>query len=884
MVKNSSVNINGIILAAGEGKRLKPLGANIPKVMLPVLGRPVLEYVVKNLIEAGIKSIIIVVSKDNQKEIKKYFGENFGGAKIDYVVQQKQLGPAQAIILALPKIKSEYFLVQYGDSLADQNIAENLVRKLSQNPKVDGILAVRDVEDPSRYGIVKYQDDRVVEIIEKPKSKVPSSQAVIGTFILKTETYKEATKKTKFVYGKEEFPTEYILRIGSKIITWKFDGKRVDVGKPENLFDAGQLLATKPIKCIAFDADNTLYNSHQAAPPADIAAMELLSKKAKTTAWTLYNEWSEIIEKIKNSKNPKIRTRLYSYGELCSRYFVKSDLAREMHVKFTNVLLKNLKPAKDISEILRTLIQDKYVITDDIKQLADKKLKRLDLREFFKKVITSDEVGTMKPSRKFYEQLSKNFDPQEILVVGDNWQKDLEIPAQLGMQILFVENSQSLKKLLHLSARYLRIHIMGIAGAGASAIAGIAKEYGYQVTGCDLIPESPYTQHLRVNIKKGHNPAHVDDIDMLVVSPAVLKLDPSNQEVKKAKKLKIPILTWQEFQGKFLQKDNFVITVAGAYGKSTTTAMISRILMDAGFDPTCEIGAKVLDWGKNFRVGKSNYLSPQSAGLYICEGDEYNNNFLGYYPDIAVILNVAWDHPDFFKSKSQLLASYQKFINNIKANGTLIISKDKELEELAKKARGDIKVVRIKDYGITNLKIIGDFRTINANAAATAAEILGVDITRAKSSLEKFNGVGRRLEAKGEIKNVKFYDDYAVQPYTILATADALKEKYSQKKILLVLEPHTFSRIETFFGEFVTSLQNSKVDQIFVTDVYAAREKGNKKALSQKLAKIVGAKAKYTGSIEETADYVRIHIKDFDVICSMGAGDSYKLYDSVGKT
>lgn len=416
-----------------------------------------------------------------------------------------------------------------------------------------------------------------------------------------------------------------------------------------------------------------------------------------------------------------------------------------------------------------------------------------------------------------------------------------------------------------------RIHVMGAAGAGASAICGIAQGYGYQVTGCDLAPQSAYSEKLKgIEIKKNHNLRHLVNTDLLVISPAILKLDPKNQEVAEAKRLKIPVITWQEFQGNFLQVDKFVITIAGAYGKSTTTGMVAQILTDAHLDPTCEIGAKVQSWGSNFRVGKSKH--------YVCEGDEYNNNFLNYQPDIAVILNVAWDHPDFFKTEESVIVSYKKFVKQIKKDGTLILGDFGGANDLAK-LRHDIKVVPIGDYGPYDLSIIGDFRTQNANAALTVAELLGVDLKRAKRTVENFGGIGRRLEYKGKVDGVKFYDDYAVQPYTIEKTANALKEKFKNQKVALVLEPHTFSRIETFFSDFVKSLKETKVDRVFITNVYAAREKGDTQKLSRSLAKSIGPKAIYTGSLEKTAAYLKGNLNQFDVICSMGAGDIYKLYD-----
>ncbi|MBI2598987.1 hypothetical protein HYW40_02110, partial [Candidatus Curtissbacteria bacterium] len=427
------------------------------------------------------------------------------------------------------------------------------------------------------------------------------------------------------------------------------------------------------------------------------------------------------------------------------------------------------------------------------------------------------------------------------------------------------EELEAANKLATLAAK---IHIMGIGGAGAAAAAGIAKAYGFRVSGCDLEPNSAYAKNLSVSVKTGHDPSHLAGVDMLVISPAVLKLNPQNPEVVKARDLKIPLLTWQEFQGQYLQTGKFVISIAGAWGKSTTTAMVSQVLIDAGLDPTCEIGAKVLSWGKNFKVGQSKY--------FVCEADEYNNNFLSYSPDIAVILNIAWEHPDFFKSEKDTIASYQKFVGNIKPGGTLIVGP--QVKPLVKQRKG-VKTIVISPAQDINLSIIGDFRKDNAAAALAVAKVLGLDLKWAKRSIEKFTGLGRRLELKGEIKGVKVYDDYAVQPYTVKTTADALKEKYQDKKVLLVFEPHTFSRIETFFGDFVSALKKSNVDKIYITEVFAAREKGDKIALAQKLAKGVGEKAKLTGSLVQTAEKARENLKEFDIILSMGAGDVYKLYD-----
>lgn len=417
-----------------------------------------------------------------------------------------------------------------------------------------------------------------------------------------------------------------------------------------------------------------------------------------------------------------------------------------------------------------------------------------------------------------------------------------------------------------------RIHFMGVSGSGSSAVASIAKGNGFEVTGCDLKPDSPYLEKSNIKIEKGHDKSHLVGTSCLIVSPAITKFDPENNEILKAVDEGIPVITWQEFQGAILQKGKFTICIAGGYGKSTTTAMISKILIDADYDPTCELGAKVLEWEKNFRIGKSKY--------YICEADEYNDNFLNYSPDIAIILNVAWDHPDFFPNKESVIFSYQNFINNIKENGELIIT-NQAYGQLQKGIREDIKVRLIKNFPNVNLSLIGDFRAENANAALTLAKALKLNVNKARKSLETFKGLARRLEYKGEIQGVKFYDDYAVQPYTILKTANALCNKYHKSKIALVLEPHTFSRVNKFFKEFVKAIKNTNVDRVLITNTYPAREIGNAQKTSKELAVAVGNKSLFTGTIEKTANYIKENINTFDIVCTMGAGDVYKLFDHI---
>src|SRR3989344_4253584 len=532
-------------------------------------------------------------------------------------------------------------------------------------------------------------------------------------------------------------------------------------------------------------------------------------------------------------------------------------------VTFVTVKLKN---PTGFGRIVRKDGKVKAIIEEKDATISQKMINEInDGVYFFDKSWLSKNINNLKPSKVTGE-----------LYITDMIEEAIRQKKKVETYILSgssewhsVNTQQDLKKAQTKLAK--NIHIMGILGAGASAVAGIAKGFGYNVTGCDFISDSPYAKNLGMPIYKDHDPSHLKNAGMLVITPSVLKFDPDNLEIQTAKKLNIPTLTWQEFQGRFLQKAKFVIATAGAYGKSTTTAMISQILIDEKLDPTCEVGAKVLAWGQNFHLGKSKY--------YVCEADEYNDNFLNYSPDIAVILNLSWDHPDYFKSKKAIFASFRKFIANIIRNGILIIADDKDSTDLARSARSDVKVVKIAKFKNLDLSIIGDFRKENANAALSVANALKLDPSAARKTVEQFEGVGRRLEYKGEIDGVKVYDDYAVHPYTVLKTANALFEKYKGERIALVFEPHTFSRIKVFFDEFVKSLSEVKADSIFITEVYASREKGDSRKLAEQLASAVGRKAVFSGSLEKTVEYLKKHSGEFDIVLSMGAGRVYKFWD-----
>lgn len=408
----------------------------------------------------------------------------------------------------------------------------------------------------------------------------------------------------------------------------------------------------------------------------------------------------------------------------------------------------------------------------------------------------------------------------------------------------------------------MKIHFMGIGGSGISAVARIAKAQGHEVSGCDL-EESQITRALQkegVKISLGHSVTHLKNANFLVHTPAVFYQSKSHPEFLKAKNA----ITWEEFMAKYLQKDKFVIAVAGTHGKGTTTAMLARILEEANFDPTAEVGANLLDWDrKNFRVGKSKY--------FICEADEFREKFLLYKPDLAIITSIEMDHPEYFKSFDEVLNTFRKFASQAK---TLVINEDLKKYKLAKKPVY-YKPAKLK------LKLPGEHIKADAGAAWAAAKVLKVKDSITKKALENFSGLERRFEYRGETEGVKIYDDYAHHPTAVAFNIKAVRQLYPKKKIWAVFQPHMHGRLETLFADFVKSLKFG--DRVVVTDVFTRREQGISKPSGKDLALAIGGpKATYVGGeLINVANFVKRNTQKGDVVLVMGAGDVYQVSDQL---
>ena len=410
-----------------------------------------------------------------------------------------------------------------------------------------------------------------------------------------------------------------------------------------------------------------------------------------------------------------------------------------------------------------------------------------------------------------------------------------------------------------------RIHFMGVGGTGCSAAFAIAGHCGFAVSGCDKEKESPYLdKKLRNFVSVGHNPEHTKDIDLLVYSPAITAFDPNNEEITKAQKTGIKVVSWDAFVADELVKNKFVIAIAGTHGKGTVTAMVGVILEKAGLDPTCLVGGVVSDWEKNYRVGNSKY--------FVIEADEYSEKLLRFKPNVAAITNIEFDHPEYFKDFGRVQKVFAKFVANLEKGSVLIVGPGVGLINQS----GETVVVK----GPVNfdLKMIGEFNKTNAAIASAVVKAVGVSEAQSKQILAQFSGLARRFEFIGEEKKVLVFDDYAHHPTAVSVTLKAARERFPNRKIWLVFQPHLFSRTKVLFDDFVDAFSGSPIDQAIIIDIFGSREKDTGEVSSADLVRAIGKeKAKYIPSLEEAVTYIVKEVSVGDVVITMGAGDIYKL-------
>ena len=436
----------------------------------------------------------------------------------------------------------------------------------------------------------------------------------------------------------------------------------------------------------------------------------------------------------------------------------------------------------------------------------------------------------------------------------------------------------------------MRIHFIGIGGIGVSALARYYLLQGHQVSGSDLVG-SEITKALerlgaRVRINRHKAKNVLKDADLVIYSPAVTD---DNVELRAARARKIKVQSYPENLGE-LTKKYFTIAVAGTHGKGTTTAMISLILIKAGLDPTVIIGTKLKEFGdSNFRQGKSKY--------WVIEADEYKSSFLNYWPKIIVLTCLDKDHLDYFKNLNNIIKAFKRFTDHLPDKGILVANLDDKntlkLTSLIKKP-----IFKHKSYSLKQkeanvlrkiLRLPGDHIVSDALAALALARSLKIPDKVSFKALSGYCGAWRRFEIKkAKIGNLPFtiINDYAHHPTEILVTLKAVRQKYPDRKICCVFQPHQYQRTFYLFKDFVKVFAESEIDKLILTDIYSVsgREsaKIKSKVSSAKLAREIKKSAKnkeiiYLSNSEKTADYLKTNLKKDEVLVIMGAGDVYEL-------
>jgi UDP-N-acetylmuramate--alanine ligase len=447
------------------------------------------------------------------------------------------------------------------------------------------------------------------------------------------------------------------------------------------------------------------------------------------------------------------------------------------------------------------------------------------------------------------------------------------------------------------------VHCIGIGGIGLSALAQILLNDGYIVSGSDMKEGEQVTRLIEAGatVYLGHRDKNIKDADLIVYSAAVHE---SNPEMVAASEAGIPCVSRAELLGYLMAANKNSIAVTGAHGKTTTTSMISLMLMRAGLDPTVLVGGNLSEIDGNVRLGSSDY--------FVTEACEYRDSFLQLSPSYAVILNIDWDHADYFPTIEDVVSSFSTFVRRVPEYGAIIAFDSNPFIKTILKDL-DRRVITFgysesSDYHATDIEwnkqgfpsltvmhageelchlklaVPGDHNILNALAAFACCHDMGVSTEVIVETLERFSGTQRRFDPRGETSGgVRIVDDYAHHPEEIAATIKAAR-KVPHRHLWVIFQPHTYTRTLALHDEFAEAL--SQADTIVLAEIYAAREANVHQLSSKTIAaaiedKYPGKKAFFFKTFEDIATFVSNNADDGDLVITMGAGDIYEVGEMI---
>ncbi len=435
------------------------------------------------------------------------------------------------------------------------------------------------------------------------------------------------------------------------------------------------------------------------------------------------------------------------------------------------------------------------------------------------------------------------------------------------------------------------VHFMGIGGAGMCALAELLLRTGGQVSGCDTKDSRALRdlERLGATVWVGHDTHHTHGATALVVTAAV-PID--HPELLQAREQALPVLKRAEALGAWVNRGR-VVAVAGTHGKTTTTAMATEILVQAGMDPTGFVGGRVPGWGGNLRFG--------SDDLYVVEADEYDRSFHTLRPHLAVVTNLEADHLDIYGDLEGVREGFRRFLRGLRTDGvavvcaddpgasSLLADLDSPVVTYGTSAGSRLRAVDVRvtpastscrvveegrDVGGLELTLGGRHNLRNALGAAAAARHLDVDWSCIREALSAFRGVARRFERLGEAAGVTVVDDYAHHPTEIRAALAAARSTFPGARIVAAFQPHLYSRTRDFADEFGRALAGA--DVTWVSDVFPAREAaipGVTGELIVEAARAAGsADVRYHAELTGFAEAIAERLREGDVLVTLGAG------------
>ena len=437
-----------------------------------------------------------------------------------------------------------------------------------------------------------------------------------------------------------------------------------------------------------------------------------------------------------------------------------------------------------------------------------------------------------------------------------------------------------------------RGYLIGIGGVSMAPLAEVLLGEGLLIRGSDMQRsekvEELEAKGIRVNI--GHLAENItDDIEFIVRTAAVRD---DNPEIRAARELGIPVFERTQAWGSIMKDYRTALCISGTHGKTTTTSMCTHILMAAEKDPTVMIGGTLPLLQAGHRVGRGDTI--------ILEACEYYDSFLAFYPTIAVILDVEADHLDYFKDLDAVKASFHRFAALVPPEGTVIVNADdknamdtvrgldRHIVTFGLEEGADVRAVNIVTSGSQtefdvvvrgelfehlNIRVPGIHNVKNALAATAAAVEMGISPLAVKYGLAGFSGANRRFEFKGKYNGADVYDDYAHHPGELKALLDAV-EPIGYKRVVVVFQPHTYSRTAALFDDFVEQLK--RPDQTYLAEIYAAREANTLGISSEDLAKKI-PNSLFFPTFEELEKALAFSVAPGDLVLTVGAGDVYRI-------